>query len=470
MIRALLSGAAALALLAIPAAAGAQAYPPAPAIGTPKAYHVPASETFTLPNGMQVTLVPFGLAPKVTIMLRVAAGEMNVGKDHSLASLSGSMLKEGAGSRNAVQIAEAAADMGGGLGVGAGNHSTTISLNVLSARAADAIALIADVAERPTFPASEFGRVKADMLRNVAVGLSQAGNIADYALGRAYYGPDHPYGVIPDPALIQSYTVEQAKAFHDANFGAKRAHLYIAGRYDPAVVKAAITRSFADWAAGPDPIYLPPTPKAGPQLIVVDRPGAPQSTIRVVYPVPNRHDPATLQMEVSNAILGGAFSSRLTTNLREKNGYTYSPYSDVDYLPQNAVWSFNADVTTAVTGASLHETFAEIRRLQGEAPSEAEVAGLRTYLAGIFTFRNSTPSGVLSSLVERDFEGLPADWLDSYVPGVLAVTPDQVRTQAAALAIPNSTIVVVGDLKTVLPQIEAQPELKGIPVQTVTVP
>ena len=130
---------------------------------------------------------------------------------------------------------------------------------------------------------------------------------------------------------------------------------------------------------------------------------------------------------------------------------------------------FHADVTTAVTGASLTEVFNEIRRLQTEAPSARENTGAKTYLAGIFVLVNATAGGVLESVASRDLYGLPADWLDGYVADVTAVTADQMTAAAASnLQLDRMTLVVVGDLATVRPQLEALPELRGATFEVVT--
>jgi len=381
------------------------------------------------------------------------------------------MLKEGAGARNGTQIAEAAAAMGGDLSIREDNHQTTLSLAVLSERASDAIALIADMAQRPSFPAAAFGRVKDDQLRNLAITFSVPARVADYALGRAIYGAAHPYGAIPSAAGIGGYTLDQAKAFHAANFGAGRAHLYVGGQFDSAKVEAAIRASFDGWAKGGSRTFPYPTATPGPHVVLVDRPGAAQSSVRLRFPAPVRTDPETLQLDVTDAMLGGAFSSRITTNIREDKGYTYNPFSTVTYRPLDADWTEHADVTTAVTGASIQEIYNEIKGVQTTAPSASETEGIRTYLAGQFTLRNSYMDGLLSSLEERDLLGLPADWLERYIPGVLAVERAQVQAQAIkTFPIEAATLVVVGDLNSVGPQLRAQPSLKNARFVTVTVP
>jgi predicted Zn-dependent peptidase len=463
----------AIALLACATAAPLAAQVPAqmPPLGAPKPFNLPAGETFTLPNGMQVTLVPYGLSPKSVVILRVLAGTRNEGDQVWLAVLGAELMKEGAAGRSPNAISDAAANMGGDLTVGAGMQSTTLGIGVLSEHTPEAIALLGDVALRPTLPADELPRIKANLQRNLTLALSQPGTLADVAITRAYYG-DHPYGrLIPTAAQLAGYTIDDVKHFYASQFGAKRAHLYVAGRFDAAAVRAAIIKTFGGWAAGPEPLALPPSPIAGPRVLLIDRPGAPQSTLRILFPARRAGSPEDIPQRVENSLLGGSFNSRITTNIREDKGYTYSPGSAINFEPDDARWVFNADVTTSVTGPALKEVFAEIRRLQTTPPSEEEAMGARRYLAGNFVLRNSTAPALLGSITSRDLLGLPANWLDTYVPAVLAVTPQQFSDIArASLPLDKLSLVVVGDLKTVEPQLKALPELANIPFQHVTVP
>jgi predicted Zn-dependent peptidase len=465
MIRRLIAALAAAGLAFAPAAAPAQGFPKTmPEAGTPKPFTVPASQTYRLANGMQVTLIPYGQIPKATVSLRVYAGGLNESEDRWLSTLTAQMLAEGAAGRSGAAIAEAAAGMGGGLNVGAGLHETNLNISVLSEYADNAVRLIGDVARRPDFPQSEFGRVRDSLLRNLAVAKSQPQPAANAALAAAYYGPRHPYGSpFPTEARLKGYTLDEVRAFHGSNFGARRARLYIAGRFDAAAVRQAIELAFGDWAAGPERLRLPPQPQPGPRLVLVDRPDAAQSTMRIAFPAPVAGDPSDLRFRVTNALLGGAFNSRITTNIREKRGYTYSPGSGVTWNPGEAMWTFNADVTTDVTGPALSEVIGEIRRLQTEPPTAAEAAGMRTYMAGIFVLQNASPPGLINSIANRDFHGLPSNWLESYIPGVLAVDAAAMQSIAGrTLPLEKMTIVVVGDLAKVEPQLKALPELRNV--------
>lgn len=450
----------------------AQDFPPPPPVGEPRPFKLPATETFTLANGLTVTLVPYGIAPKAVVSLRVRAGNAVEGTQTWLADLTAEMLKEGAAGRSSADLATAAAGMGGELGVGAGLQSTQVSINVLSEYTPQAIALIGDVAMRPTLPAGELARIKANLARQLSVALSQPGTLADAALARTIYGPDHPYGrTIPSEAQLAGYTIDDVKRFHAGQFGAKRAHLYIAGKFDAAAVKAAVTRAFGGWAAGPAPANLAAPHHAGPRVILIDRPDSPQTTLRLAFDAAHAGSAADIPQRVTNELLGGAFSSRITTNIRETKGYTYSPTSGVAFGPGDALWSFDADVTTNVTGAALTEVFKEIRRMQTEPAPAEESKGIRTYMAGLFAISNSTSSALVNTLATRDMLGLPGDWTDRYVPAVLAVEPAAMMASAkASYPLDKLTLVVVGDLKTVEPQLKALPELTNVPFQRMTIP
>lgn len=467
------TGLIATALVALASTGPAMAQIPAqmPELGAPKPFKLPAAETFTLPNGLRVTLLPYGISPKSTVVLRLGAGARNDAGQTWISAVTSDMLREGAGGRSSTDIARAAANMGGGLGAGSSMQATTLSIAVLSEHATDAVALLGDVAIRPTLPASELPRIKANLQRQLTVALSQPGSLAEIALRRAYYG-DHPYGrPIPTAEQLASYTIDDVKRFHATQFGAKQAQLYIAGRFDAAAVKAAITRSFVSWGAGPDPLALPPTPKPGPRVLLLDRPNAPQSTIRIAFPAQRAGAPGDIAQRVENSLLGGAFNSRITNNIRENKGYTYSPGSGLSFEPDDARWQFSADVTTAVTGASLKEVFGEIRKMQDAPPTEEEAMGSRRYMAGTFVLQNSTATAVLGTLATRDLLGLPGDWLENYVPAVMAVTPQQFSDAARANhPLDKALIVVVGDLKTVEAQLKALPELANIPFERVAVP
>jgi len=438
---------------ALPVAAQQRQTPPAG--GPPRPFNVPANETYALPNGLKVTLVPYGNLPKVTLSLVVRTGNLNEPADMpGLADIAGNLMKEGTTSRSAEQIAQDAAGMGGAIAIGVGPDESDVAIDVLSEFGPKAAALVADVAEHPLFPESELPRLKNDALRQLTISKSLPQSIALERFRKILYG-DHPYGtVFPTEESIQKTDVAAIKKYYEGNFGAVRSHLYVAGRFDTAEMKKAIAAGFGAWAKGPEAVS--DVPKVAPKhvLDLTDRPGAPQSTLLVGTPVPSATSPDWIPLVVTNALLGGSFGSRITSNIREQKGYTYSPRSEISQRYRDAYWSEAADVTTQYTGASLKEIFAEIDHLAKEPPGDAELKGIQSYLSGLFVIQNSSRGALISQLRYVNLQGLGEDYLKNYVQKVNAVTPDQVTKMTREHIKPDQmTMVVVGDKSTVSEQL-----------------
>ncbi|WP_300545827.1 pitrilysin family protein [Maricaulis sp.] len=464
LIRAAL-GAAALALALLPASAGAQVHE-RPEIGEPVAFALPDTRHFTLDNGLEVTFIPFGLAPTLDISLQVRAGNIDDGAQTWIADLTAAMMEEGAAGRSRAEISRAIAAMGGQIDISVGTHATGIGTNVLSEYGPEALQLIADVAMRPDLDPAGFERVRANLVRDVDVTRARPGAVATEAYRRLLFGGDHPYGnYLPAEDRLRGYTMADVTAFHGNHFGAGRSRLYIAGRFDAAAMETAVREAFGTWAQGtPDNAVTAPA-RAGPAVRFIDRPGAPQTTVRLGFPAAGIGDPDAPELTVMNALLGGSFTSRLTRNLREDKGYTYSPGSSLTWTLDGGFWTFNADVSAADTAAALRETFAEIERLQSEPPSHAEAEGIRSWLAGIFILQNASTGGLIGQLSRRDLFGLPQDYLDRYVPRILAV-PDAAISDAARTYLPldEMTLVLVGDLDLIREDVLALPQLAGAEV------
>jgi predicted Zn-dependent peptidase len=179
-------------------------------------------------------------------------------------------------------------------------------------------------------------------------------------------------------------------------------------------------------------------------------------------PVADPTSPDWIRVNVTDAILGGTFASRITSNLRESKGYTYSPFSFVGAWPGVGVWTEVADVTTSVTGPSLKEIFYEVDRLRNERAPDPELTGVKNNIVGSFTIQNSSRGGLINQLQFVDQYGLGDAFLSGYVKNVMAVTPEQVQQMAQKYLDPaRMTITVVGDRKVVEPQLE--PYRTGVP-------
>jgi zinc protease len=445
-----------LALSAVPALAQApREKPPVP--GTPKDFTLAAVRSFALPNGLEVTMAPYGMTPKVAVRLVLRTGNIDETPETTwLSDLTRDLMLEGTTTRSAQQIAVEAARYGGAVAFNVGMNESSIGADVLSEFGPDMVGLVADIARNPRFPESELARLKANRVRQVTVAKSRQQQLANEKFLAVLY-PNHPYGrLFPSEAQLQSYTIAQARGFHTANYGASRAHVYVVGRFDAAAMEAAIRQSFGDWQPGSAPAFNAPAPKTARVIHVVDRPGAVQSTIYLGLPVVDPSHPDYIALRVTDAILGGSFGSRITSNIREQKGYTYSPFSTINPFLKNAYWAEIADVTTNVTGPSLKEIFLEIDRLQSEPPSVEELQSIQKYLAGIFVLQNSSRNGIINQLQFTELHGLGDAYLRDLVRNIYAVTPADVQRIAREyLKDDTMTIVIAGDRRVIEEQIRA---------------
>ncbi|RDV13528.1 insulinase family protein [Pontibacter diazotrophicus] len=435
--------------------------------GAPRNFTLPEKQEFSLPNGVSATLVPFGDIPKVTVNLVVEAGNVHEDEnENGLADIVGKLMEEGTATRNGKQIAEEVARMGGTLNISIGPNQTFLYGDALSEYGPELVQLMADILQQPAFPESELERIKNDFKRQMNLARAQPGTQAQSAFRGALY-PNHPYGRdLPTDKEIDAFTLEQVRNFYEEQFGAARTDVYVAGKFDAGAMQEAITSSLSQMDRGPAPEIPVAEPVAKSDMIVIDRPDAPQSTIVLGLPVVGPSHPDYIPLRVTNSLLGGSFGSRITRNIREDKGYTYSPSSNIATRYKVGDWSQVADVTTEHTGNSLKEIMYEVNRLRREPPTEEELQGIKNYEAGLFVLRNSTPGGIINQLNFLDLHDLPDSFLTNQVENIHAVTPQQVQETTAKYIRPSDmTLVVVGDKEQIDKQLQKfQEDLKNNPV------
>ncbi|MES2882696.1 MAG: pitrilysin family protein [Bacteroidota bacterium] len=409
-------------------------------------------------NGLRTTMVHYGELPKVNISLIIKTGNAHESTSQVwLADLTARMLREGTANMNFAAISKKAAMMGGALNVNVGLAQTTIAGSVLSEYAADFIALLGELVSAPTFPASELERMKADLKRRLTTQKAVPQAQATEQFFSAIYG-DTRYGKsFPTEEMISGYTVQMVKDFYEKNFGAKRSVLYVVGKFDEAQVNAAVNKSLVKWKSGADVWYPEIKEKAVKDTFLLERKDAPQTTLMIGLPVVTPDNKDYVPLLVTNSMLGGSFGSRITSNIRENKGYTYSPFSTVQNRKGSSLWFEQADVTSEHTIDALMEIEREIKRLQTEAPSKEELEGIQNFEAGIFVLQNSTPGGIIGQLNFLDLYGLSDDYLNNYVKNIYKVTPAIVSQIAKNYIDYNKmTKVMVGDKAIINKQVEKQ--------------
>jgi predicted Zn-dependent peptidase len=405
---------------------------------------------------MKVTIVPYGIVPRIAIRAYVNTGGINEAPNQVwLSRLTGLLMKQGTRTRSAEQVANQAADAGAQLEIEPGVDFTSIGGLALSDHAVSFLNLVADVLQNPSLPASEVPRLKADLSRELAVAKTQPNELARERFLKTMF-PDSPYGrTLPLETDLQSYTAENAESFYRDNFGAQRTHLYIAGKLDSGL-RDEIQRAFDSWPKGSPLPGIPVDPVKAHSFALIDRPGAPQSTLYMGLPVAAPNNSDYIPLDVANALLGGSFSSRITSNIREQKGYTYSPFSQIATRTHLAYWVEVADVTTSVTGPSIKEIRSEIDRLRKEPPSEQELKGIQNYLAGVFVLRNTiSPNAVIGQLHFTDSQGLSRSFLSEYVGRVMSVKPHDIQAITEKYFVPDKmALVIVGDKAKIADQVK----------------
>jgi predicted Zn-dependent peptidase len=428
-----------------------------------------------LPNGIQLVVVPMHEVPIVQVVLSVSGGARQDGAQPGLATFTANMLDEGAGSRDANGIASEAAYLGASLNTGADWNAITVSLRVPKRTMATALDLMADVVLRPAFASAEVKRQRDLRLANLIQQRDQPSSVATLAYNEIVFPADHPYhrpigGDSAATAALDSVTV---RGFYQRLFRADHATVIVTGDVTLAEARAEIERRFGQWDGRTDGRTdrdNRPTvpPSARPTAVyLIDKPGAAQSVIRIGHEGVDRGNPDYYAIQVMNTLLGGSFSSRLMTNLRETKGYTYGASSRFDFQPLPGAFTAAADVRTDVTDSSLVEFFRELRRIRDSLVDPVELERTKQYLALRVPGSFETTGQMAGQIGNLLTFFLPFTWFDDYVRRIMAVSAEDVRRAARVYLHPDSaTIVIVGDVA----KIQAGVERLGLGPLTVRKP
>jgi zinc protease len=433
-----------------------------PQIGPPPAVHLPTIQKRQLSNGVPVWLVELHEVPVAQVNLVVLRGSADdpAGK-FGIATLTAAMLQEGAGSRTSLELADAIDFLGADVTTTAGIDSSAVRLHVPVARLADALPLMADVALRPTFPKEELDRLRQERLTAILQARDNPATIDATAFNRVLYGATHRYGtsVNGTAATLKAFSVDDLRAFYAAAFQPGNSSLLVIGDVTMDKALPMLESSFGGWkaqAAAAPPATMPAVPDIATRTVyLVDKPGAPQSQIRIGWVGVPRSTPDYFPIQVMNTILGGSFASRLNMNLREKNGYTYGASSGFDMRASAGPFVATAGVQTDKTSEALKEFFNELGGILKPVPAE-ELKRAKNYVSLRF------PSGFESTVdISRRLEDaivyhLPDDYFAKYVPNIEAVTAADVLRVAQKYVHPDrSVIVITGDRKVIEPGIAA---------------
>lgn len=429
-----------------------------PAYGPDKPLPIPQIVQRTLSNGLTVWVVPRNGLPKINVAFAVLGGTASdAATTPALSRMMARLLNEGTTTRSSRDIAEALQAIGGDYGAGASADSISINASALASHAPQLMELVADTALRPSFPAREVTLAKANAMQELKVQEADPDWQAQRAFSHAVYG-EHPYARDSlDEASVQASSSDSLRALHDTRFRPDRALLVIVGRIDANEALHLAEQQFGNWKAeGNAMADIAPAPReAAAQRLIVPRSGAVQSNIRYGRPAVSASDPDYIPLTVANTILGGGFTSRITQDIREDKGYSYSPWSRFSANRAGGSAVATVDVRNEVTGATLGELAKLFDSMASQPASAEELNGAKRLVGGIYLLRNQIQGALTGTLANYWVDGLPPSFLGSYVAEANKVTAAQVQAMGRKyFAAKDQSIVIVGDPKAIDAQLK----------------
>ncbi|MCH7343421.1 insulinase family protein [Pelomonas sp. CA6] len=435
-----------------------------PKAGRAPTLRLPEGERFQLANGLTVIHVARPGLPLVSASLVLRAGQTaNPPKHPGLASFTAAMLQQGTRTRSAQQIADEAALLGSSVGSAAGRDEARLEFSSLKTHFGKGLALLADLALNPAFDAAEVARLQASRLAALAQQREQPAQLAGLMGNRAVYGADHVLGqsALGDEASIRATDSAALRSFWQAHYRPDQAALVVAGDLTRDELQRLVEPLFAPWVRpdtpAPQPSSAPPQPTAA-RLVLVDKPGAPQTALAVVAPGPQAGAPDEIALKVGNAAMGGLFTSRINHQLREVKGYTYGIYSAFAMDRGSGQFGIRGSVRTEVTAAALKDMFQEIRGMRAAPMGKSELERVRNAqllaLPGLF----DTNRVVASSYATEWALGKPLDSIARLPARFAAVNAAQAHQALLRHVDPARLVVVaVGDKAKLLPQLKDFP-------------
>jgi zinc protease len=414
-------------------------------------------ELRTLANGLSVVVVRQTEQPVVSVRMLIRAGSAQDPPEKAgVATMVATLLDQGTATRSAADIADTIDFMGGGLGVGAGTDLSFANTILLQSSLDEGLQLLADVIRRPAFAADELERQREQVLSGLKVSYQDPDYVAGAVVERLIFG-FHPYGKPGNgtPESVAALTRDDLVAFHKRWYHPNNTLLAIVGDVGVDAAVAAVEKAFGDWPRGAIPFVAPQEPPDPTRrIVIVDRPGAVQTEIRVGQIAIRRDHQDYMPLNIAVKILGGEGGNRLQGVLRSDRGLTYGASAEMDAFQRSGAIVADTDTRTETTVEALKLTVDEFTRLQQDAVSERELGAAQAFLAGNFALTIETPDAIALKVLNALFYGLELKDLPAYPDQVYRVsTGDIQRVSRAYLRPSRLAIVLVGDSAKFLPEL-----------------
>jgi zinc protease len=429
-----------------------------PKAGTATTLRLPTPQSVTLANGLTVLLSERPGMPIVAANLVLKTGsDANPLDKPGLANFVAAMLDEGTTTRNALQIADDLSQLGASLNTNSSMDATTLSARSLSKNFAATLDILADVALHPSFPAAEVDRQRASRLAQLVQQRDNPAQVAAQVTAAALYGTRHPYGYseVGTEAAVKSITRDDMLAFWKQNFVPNNAALVVAGGVSMAELRGLAEKAFGVWPRG-----TPVTPALGSpvttqaRVVIVDKPGSPQTQVRVAIIGLARSSPDFRPVQVMNLALGGLFSSRINMNLREAHGYTYGANSQFVFRRTPGPFQVASGIRTDVTAPAISEILKELRGMVEKPMNDDELKKAKDALTNSLAGAFDSSANAVNNFSNVFIYDLGLDYYTLYAQQVNAVTNDQTLAVAKKYLVPDRLVVIaVGDRSKIEPEL-----------------
>ncbi len=416
---------------------------------------LPPTRTVKLSNGATLILAVKRDVPLIAFSAYLAGGSLTdpQGKE-GLASLTAEMLRRGAGKRNALQIAAAADGVGAELNTGAGLETSWISGEFLSRDEKLMIELLSDLLRRPSFPDSEFTKLKQQSMDAIRSEKDEPSNVLpDYA--HAFFFGSHPYGrpVDGDERTLEAITREDVLASYRANYGGDRLILAVVGDFDAKRMEAALKAALDGWPHAPGPPPAIPAPKRteGRRVLLIDKPDATQTYFWIGNLGIARSDPDRDAVDVANTAFGGRYTSMLNSELRTRTGLTYSARCFLGRPRQAGSLAIVTFTKTETTQEAIDLALETLSKFRAAGVDSSVLASVKSYVTGLFPYALETGDQIAGRLANLSFYGLPEAEVTGYSDRVRAVDRAQVN-RVARRVYPDAkdlTLVLIGNASAI---------------------
>ncbi len=419
---------------------------------SPSTNAIPGSDDITrtvLPNGIVILTRANFNSPSVVISGSLTAGSLFVTPDKlGLADFTASMLMRGAGERGFQQIYDALESVGASLSFGGGTHTTSFGGRALAEDLDVLLQLVADCLRRPTFPAEQVERLRAQLLTGLAIRAQDTGEMASMTFDQIIYA-NHPYQYPEDgyPETVQAITRDDLAAFHRKHFGPKGMILTVVGAVEPSVVVEKVAAALGDWQnlGQPEPPVLPDIiPLASESRRKFDIPGKSQSDLAMGLAGPLRRSPDFVAASLGNSVLGqfGMFG-RIGDVVREQAGLAYYAFSNLSGGLGPGPWYISAGVDPANVEQAIELIRKEIARFVTEPVSEAELSDSQANFIGRMPLSLETNAGVASALLNIERYSLGLDYYRCYPDLIRSITREDVLAAAQKYLHPDRLGIAV---------------------------